>query len=111
MLVQGAENKVASTISAAIVDASGSLCRLNRCERRALEHAGRMFIVNCGDAKVSTKNPTCVVFGGAGLDELYVTSSRQEMSLEKLEHALHSGRVYRVIPGATGIPDRQFNDS
>jgi hypothetical protein len=34
---------------------------------------------------VPTKNPTCVVFAGSGLDQLYVMSSRQEMSLEELE--------------------------
>jgi NAD(P)-dependent dehydrogenase (short-subunit alcohol dehydrogenase family) len=27
------------------------------------------------------------------------------------EHSLRSGGVYRVIPGATGIPDRKVNDS
>jgi sugar lactone lactonase YvrE len=60
---------------------------------------------------VPTKNPTCVVFGGAGLDELYVTSSRQEMSREELESTQHAGGVYRVLPGATGLPDRKFKDS
>jgi hypothetical protein len=39
------------------------------------------------------------------------TSSRQEMSQEELEHSPHSAGVGRVIPGATGIPDRTFNDS
>lgn len=48
---------------------------------------------------VPTKNPKCVVFGGTGLDELYVTSSRQEMSREKLEGTQHAGGVYRVRPG------------
>ena len=33
--------------------------------------------VDCTIA-IPTKNPTCVVFGGSGLNELYVTSSRQE---------------------------------
>jgi len=60
---------------------------------------------------VPTKNPTCVVFGGSRLDELYVTSSRQEMSLEELESTQHAGGVYRVLPGVTGIPDRTFKDS
>ncbi len=60
---------------------------------------------------VPTKNPTCVVFGGSGLDELYVTSSRQEMSLEELESTQHAGGVYRALPGAIGIPDRKLKDS
>jgi hypothetical protein len=47
--------------------------------------------------------------GASGEPELthrpLLTSSSQKMSLEELEHSLHSGGVYRVIPGATGIPD------
>jgi len=58
--------------------------------------------VDCTIA-IPTKNPTCVVFGGSGLNELYVTSSRQELSLEELERAPHSGGVYKLIPGPTGI--------
>ena len=60
---------------------------------------------------VPTKNPTCLVFGGPRLDELYITSSREEMSHGELEDAPHSGGVYRVIPGVIGIPDRRFKDS
>ena len=56
MLVERPENKVASTISTAIIDASGSSERLNRYERCATEHAGRMFIVKWGDAKLFRKS-------------------------------------------------------
>jgi sugar lactone lactonase YvrE len=60
---------------------------------------------------IPAKNPTCVAFGGSRLDELYVTSSRLEMSPEELERTPHAGGVYRVIPGVTGIRDRKFKDT
>jgi L-arabinonolactonase len=56
---------------------------------------------------VPAKNPTCVVFGGDAMDELYVTTSRQEMSDEELARTPDAGGVYRLrIPGVTGLPDR-----
>lgn len=60
---------------------------------------------------IPAKNPTCVAFGGAEMNELFVTSSRQEMSFEDLENAPHAGGVYRVLPGVTGILERKFKDS
>jgi len=58
--------------------------------------------------EVPAKNPTCSVFGGVRLDELYITSSRQEMSSEDLELVPHAGGVYRASPGVSGIPDQPF---
>jgi sugar lactone lactonase YvrE len=60
------------------------------------------------EVAVPAKNPTCVVFGGAELSELFVTSARQEMSTDELERAPHAGGVYRVCPGAVGLADRPF---
>lgn len=57
------------------------------------------------------KESNMCVFGGSGLNELYVRSSRQELSLEQLERAPHSGGVYKLIPGPTGISDAKFKDS
>jgi L-arabinonolactonase len=56
---------------------------------------------------VPAKNPTCVVFGGDAMNELYVTTSRQEMSSEELARTPDAGGVYRVVAsGARGLPDR-----
>jgi L-arabinonolactonase len=56
---------------------------------------------------VPTKNPTCVVFGGDAMDELYVTTSRQEMSDEELARTPDAGGVFRLrMPGVRGLPDR-----
>ena len=37
-----------------------------------------------GEIKVPSKNTTCLVFGGDALSDIYITSSRQEMSAEEL---------------------------
>lgn len=62
--------------------------------------------------RVSAKNPTCPVFGGEGLNELYITTARQEMSSEELERTPEAGGVYRaVFDDVRGLPDRPFADS
>jgi L-arabinonolactonase len=57
---------------------------------------------------VPSKNVTCVAFGGDSLDQLYVTSSRQEMTDEELRNAPSSGSVYRAAVSARGIVDTLF---
>ena len=57
---------------------------------------------------VPSKNVTCVAFGGASLDQLYVTSSRQEMTDEELRIAPSSGSVYRAAVTSAGIVDTFF---
>jgi L-arabinonolactonase len=56
---------------------------------------------------VPAKNPTCAVFGGDAMNELYVTTARQEMSIEELERTPDAGSVYRAtVDGVRGLPDR-----
>jgi sugar lactone lactonase YvrE len=60
---------------------------------------------------VPAKNPTCVVFGGVALNELYVTSARQEMSPGELERTPGAGGVYRaILEGIRGVTDPPFAD-
>ena len=57
------------------------------------------------------RNPTCVVFGGARMDEMFITTARQEMTAEELTHTPDAGSVYRVAStGAQGVPDALFKD-
>jgi L-arabinonolactonase len=60
------------------------------------------------ELSVPAKNPTCVVFGGDTLDDLYVTSSRQEMSDGELARTPAAGGVYRAFVGARGVRDAVF---
>ncbi len=58
---------------------------------------------------VPAKNATCVAFGGDDLSDLYVTSSRQEMSDEELARTPDAGGVYRVAAVCVrGSPDAPF---
>jgi L-arabinonolactonase len=61
---------------------------------------------------LAAKNPTCVVFGGPDLNELYITSARQEMSAEELARTPDAGGVYRaVIQSVRGLQDAPFLDA
>jgi sugar lactone lactonase YvrE len=63
------------------------------------------------EVSVPAKNPTCAVFGGAGLNELYITTARQDMSPAELARVPEAGSVYRaVIEGVRGLPDVPFAD-
>lgn len=53
-------------------------------------------------------NPTCCCFGGPRLDELYITSARQHLSVEGLATQPLAGSVFAVRPGATGLPEGRF---
>ncbi len=55
------------------------------------------------------RNLTCPAFGGDALDQLFVTSSRQEMTEEELRVAPVSGGVFVVIPGVHGTNDTPFS--
>jgi len=64
------------------------------------------------EISVPAKNPTCVVFGGTALNELYITSARQEMSEEDLARTPDAGGVYRaVLEGVRGLADSPFLDA
>lgn len=58
---------------------------------------------------VPAKNPTCVAFGGDALDDLYITSSRQEMSADELARTPDAGGIYRVSVSFRGVRDALFH--
>ena len=60
---------------------------------------------------VPAKNPTCPVFGGRDLTELYVTTARQEMTPEELAARPDAGGVYAARPGVRGLPEARFPDA
>lgn len=64
------------------------------------------------EVSVPAKNPTCPAFGGDGLNELYVTTAREEMSPSELERTPEAGGVYRaVLDNVRGLPDVPFADT
>jgi sugar lactone lactonase YvrE len=64
------------------------------------------------EVSVPAKNPTCPVFAGDGLNELYVTTAREEMSPSELARTPEAGGVYRaVFDDVRGLADRPFADT
>jgi len=63
-----------------------------------------------GEIPVPSRNVTCAAFGGDSLDQLFVTSSRQEMTEQQLSAAPVSGGVFVVLPGTRGVSDALFRD-
>jgi L-arabinonolactonase len=62
--------------------------------------------------EVPTLNPTCPVFGGQGYSDLYITSSRQELTKEQLRLTPHAGGVYHSrLDDVVGVPDELFPDA
>lgn len=60
---------------------------------------------------VPAKNPTCVALGGDRLNELYITSARQDMSPAELERTPEAGGVYRALfDDVRGLADAPFAD-
>jgi L-arabinonolactonase len=58
--------------------------------------------------EVSVEKPTCVAFGGAALDTLYITTSRLGSSADRLAREPSSGGLYAVKPGVKGLADAPF---
>lgn len=53
-------------------------------------------------------HPTSCAFGGAALDELYVTSASVALSPEERARQPHAGGLYRLRPGVSGRPANVF---
>lgn len=53
-------------------------------------------------------NPTCCCFGGARMDELYITSARQRLTPEALAKQPLAGSVFALRPGVCGLPESRF---
>jgi sugar lactone lactonase YvrE len=53
-------------------------------------------------------HPTSCAFGGAALDELYVTSASCELTPEQKRAQPQAGGVFRLRPGVVGRPARIF---
>ena len=58
--------------------------------------------------EVPVLNPTCVAFGGPGLDTLYITTAQYAMSAEQVAAEPLSGGLFACRPGVTGLPDTKF---
>jgi L-arabinonolactonase len=60
---------------------------------------------------VPASQPTCAAFGGAFLDQLYVTSARVGLKAAALEKEPEAGGVFAVLPGRRGLPESRFAEA
>ena len=52
--------------------------------------------------------PTCVAFGGAQMDTLYITSAKYKLSPDTLKKEPLAGALFACYPGVKGPPDARF---
>ena len=92
-----------------IIDASG--CLWNAAWGAAMVRRYRPDGTIEREIAVAAKNPTCMVLAGAALNELYITTARQDMSPLELERVPHAGGIYRaLVDGVAGLRDAPFRD-
>ncbi len=61
------------------------------------------------EIKLPAERITSVMFGGADLDELYITSARLDYDPAKdSETQPHAGSLFRVRPGVKGLPETSY---
>jgi sugar lactone lactonase YvrE len=61
-----------------------------------------------GEIPMPVSKPTCCIFGGDALDQLYITSARIGSSDEELAAQPLNGAVFRAQPDASGLPAHKF---
>lgn len=55
------------------------------------------------------RNPSCVAFGGERLDQLFITTAREDLSVDDLQHMPDAGGVYHWhAPGLRGLPESRM---
>ena len=91
-----------------IVDSEGCLWNAEWGQARVRRYTpeGRVG----AEVAIPARNPTSVVFGGRGLDELFITSSRQEMTDEDLREMPGAGGLFHVQTRHRGLGERAFQD-
>ncbi len=88
------------------VDAEGFIWNAQWNGHRVVRYApdGRIDRI----LEVPVLNPTCVTFGGAELDTLYITTARYLMNAEQIVAEPLSGALFACKPGGRGLPDAKF---
>jgi sugar lactone lactonase YvrE len=56
------------------------------------------------DILLPVSQPTMCAFGGENLDELYITSAMDKLSVQQLKHEPLAGALLRFRPGVKGLP-------
>lgn len=62
-----------------------------------------------GEIRLPVARPTSCVFGGPGLDQLYITTARTRLPAEALANQPLAGGLFNCRPGVRGLPTQRFN--
>ncbi|MGH3260804.1 MAG: SMP-30/gluconolactonase/LRE family protein [Trebonia sp.] len=89
------------------VDAEGGVWSAHNGAGRLVRYAADGTVTHI--AELPVPHCTSVIFGGADLDVLYVTSARQGMDERQLRQCPLSGSVFAVRPGISGLPEPLFH--
>ncbi|MCI4566371.1 SMP-30/gluconolactonase/LRE family protein [Lysobacter sp. CFH 32150] len=87
-----------------IIDAEGFLWNVQWGAARVVRyrHDGSIERI----LAIPAKNPSCCTFGGANFAELYVTTAREDMTVDELVHMPHAGGIYRLpMADVRGLPE------
>jgi L-arabinonolactonase len=57
-----------------------------------------------------TDCPSCVCFGGKGLDTLFITTARKDLRADKLSAQPGAGGLFKVRVPARGLPESRFGE-
>ena len=57
---------------------------------------------------IPAPNVTCCTFGGENLDELYITTARQDMDQSLLERYPQAGSVFKIKTSVKGMKTFEF---
>jgi L-arabinonolactonase len=91
----------------AAVDADGGYWLAQPPTARVVRYDPRGRIDRVLELPVS--QPTCVAFGGARTDTLYITTATYRMSPEKLSREPLAGALFAAHPGVIGLADARFD--
>nr|WP_281416137.1 SMP-30/gluconolactonase/LRE family protein [Collimonas antrihumi] len=91
------------------IDSAGYLWNARWGGHRVLRYAPDGSIERI--VQVPVAQPSCVAFGGAALDTLYITSARESLSDAALLAEPAAGGVLQLrLPDVRGLPEARFRD-
>ncbi len=95
-----------------VIDRDGCLWNAQWGAKRVVQYAPDGTLLRI--VQVPVNNTSCPAFGGPLLNQLAVTTARQELKQEELERMPESGSLFALQPGAltgiAGVADELFDD-
>lgn len=92
-----------------VIDADGCLWNAQWGAARVVRYAPDGSVLR--RIEVPVKNPTCPAFGGAAMNQLMVTTARQDMNPDEIARMPQAGSLFTLDAGDTaGVSDALFDD-